>query len=257
MIQYSYSGLVINFPQNIATVAQRLPHSIPVLSRYIILRRGCADGFTDFFVDRDKVLECLEWLIEHNPYYRNIQIDYNNLEDLPAPAASVFDAIHQSQQERNRNEQEDPNSLSDDDFDDGIVTDSGAPNLIIRDNQRQVNRVLGILEENQENLDDLALGIRVNQGRETHDHIQWPDIEARPINEFQEQGYIVRTFPKIKDLHSMHVCFRNEYRIASCGNKKWWYLHSKMSSFKRYQNGSGIEQLCKIKPPMFQKNFSI
>ena len=49
-------------------------------------------------------------------------------------------------------------------------------------NERQVNRLLGILNENQEDLDDLALGIRVgDNGQPSNDpHIEWPKIGSQP-----------------------------------------------------------------------------
>lgn len=198
--QYAYSGHVINFPQDIATVAQTLPHSVEVLSRYIILRRGCADGYADFLVDKNKVLQCLQWLIANNPYYRNIRIDYGNLEELPEQNASIFQQILNSQQQRRSQQTDQPQDQPDEIEDEleGIVTQSAAPSSILRDNERQVNRILGILNENENDLDDLALGINVDTSRpQDNQHIQWPNIDNRPINEFQEQGYIVRAFPKL------------------------------------------------------------
>lgn len=78
---------------------------------------------------------------------------------------------------------------TDENQDDGIVVESGAPNLVIRDNNVHVDRALN-LENQVDELNNLALGIQ----RPT---IDWPNIGSQVINEFQDQGYIPRAFPKL------------------------------------------------------------
>ena len=78
----------IAFPQNSLSVLQALPTSAEHLSDYLSI------FFTDatisnlrlakeFIVRRSAVHSALTWLVSHNPYYADVQIDPNALGQLP------------------------------------------------------------------------------------------------------------------------------------------------------------------------------
>ncbi len=81
--QYGYSGHVLNLPQDIATFTNRLPRLSSELDVIIVRKEGATGSHKDFRVKRSVVLRALEWLIEHNMYYRNITIDHSALTLLP------------------------------------------------------------------------------------------------------------------------------------------------------------------------------
>jgi hypothetical protein len=83
--QYGFRGHVINFPQKIDHFVSNLPRSVQQLD-ILVLRKGQNDPMlppTLFTVNRQRVLNALTWLKEHNQFYRNIQISHENLQALP------------------------------------------------------------------------------------------------------------------------------------------------------------------------------
>ena len=69
--QYGYSGHVINLPQDIASLADKLPRTPAELDVVVIRKEGAVGHHRDFRVRRSVVLHALEWLTMNNVYYRN------------------------------------------------------------------------------------------------------------------------------------------------------------------------------------------
>lgn len=67
--QYSYSGHVINLPQNIASFATSLPRLPSDLDVVIVRKEGANQSHRDFQVRRQVVHRALQWLLTHNIYY--------------------------------------------------------------------------------------------------------------------------------------------------------------------------------------------
>ena len=174
--QYGYKGHVINFPQDISTIANRLPYTFDIISKFIIVRRNEGEGHSDFFVNRNHVRDALLYLKANNRWYSNIEIDEDILQLLPE-GESVFAQILSSQ---NVNVTQ-PNDQEDDSFNDmeniavGVL-DTGVPNIQGHDNREIINRILGL-----PNLHPLP----------------WPELGNVPINEFNTDGYICRAFPTL------------------------------------------------------------
>ena len=78
--QYGYSGHVLNLPQDVASFTNNLPRSPSQLDVIIVRKEGATGSHKDFRVRRSVVLE---WLIEHNIYYRSVTIDHSALAQLP------------------------------------------------------------------------------------------------------------------------------------------------------------------------------
>ena len=81
--QYGYSGHIINLPQDIATFTNTLPRSPSQLDVLLVRRQGAAGSHKDFRVRRSKILTALQWLKQHNTYYKDILIDEAALAQLP------------------------------------------------------------------------------------------------------------------------------------------------------------------------------
>jgi len=49
----------------------------------VVRREGAAGSHKDFKVRRSRVLQALRWLMENNPYFRQISLDHAALAQLP------------------------------------------------------------------------------------------------------------------------------------------------------------------------------
>ena len=81
--QYGYSGHIINLPQDVASLADKLPRTPADLDVVVIRKEGAVGHHRDFRVRRSVVLHALEWLTINNTYYRNVTIDHDVLALLP------------------------------------------------------------------------------------------------------------------------------------------------------------------------------
>ena len=81
--QYGYRGHVINLPQDLTTFATSLPRLPKELDILILRKEGSDCTHRVFRVRNSVVLGALLWLKHHNKYYRNVNIDYNSLNELP------------------------------------------------------------------------------------------------------------------------------------------------------------------------------
>ena len=78
---FGYKGHVITLPHNIQHIATKLPNlpkDLPIIQINV-------DGSNSkhFQVRRAKVLEALIWLQQHNPQYKDVEIDDKRINDLP------------------------------------------------------------------------------------------------------------------------------------------------------------------------------
>ena len=81
--QRGYAGHCINLPQNVKKLATTLPRYPKELSVIVVKMKGKDDTFKDLTVRREKVLHTLQWLIQHNPLYKDIHINVEALHMLP------------------------------------------------------------------------------------------------------------------------------------------------------------------------------
>ena len=74
-----YSGHCINLPQNIKELASSLPRypkDVPVI---VVTTKGKDNNFKDVSVRRQNVIDGLCWLINNNPYYSDVQVNFHLL----------------------------------------------------------------------------------------------------------------------------------------------------------------------------------
>ena len=81
--QYGYSGHVINLPQDVESFVRSLPCMPSQLDVVVVRKEGAAGSHKDFKVRRSRVLQALQWLMENNPYFREISLDHAALAQLP------------------------------------------------------------------------------------------------------------------------------------------------------------------------------
>ena len=87
--QYSYSGHVINLPQDISSFVNSLPRHPNNLDIIAVRKQGSSQSH-HFHVRRSVVLRALQFLIANNIYFRNISINNENLALLPEDG-NIFD----------------------------------------------------------------------------------------------------------------------------------------------------------------------
>ena len=77
--QGAYSGHCINLPQNIKEFAEILPRYPKDISVIIVKMKGKNNTFKDVNVRRQKVMDALQWLINNNPLYKDVQLNQDCL----------------------------------------------------------------------------------------------------------------------------------------------------------------------------------
>ena len=70
-------------PQNIKELANSLPHYPKDIPFIVVNMRGKHNTCKEVIVRRQKVENALQWLSQHNPRYKDIQINQQALNHLP------------------------------------------------------------------------------------------------------------------------------------------------------------------------------
>lgn len=171
--QLGYKGHVINFYQNVFEFAKILPHKIATLTNMIIVKTSEEISIDDMKINKKLILDALIWLKSNNDYYKEIEINMNNLDDDNNSNINEINALnHLPNQHIEENEEIDD---SDSNLN-NILTYSDVPNLMIPNSNRVVYKRFGIdLEEDQV--------------------IDWPQRDPDPVNEFECKGFICMAFP--------------------------------------------------------------
>ncbi|KAL2542625.1 Uncharacterized protein Adt_03603 [Abeliophyllum distichum] len=81
--QYKYSGNMINFAQDVNSIADVLSFKPADLSAILIVNRTGANAIKQFCVRHEYVRQALVWLTQNHLYYRDITIYEPSLETLP------------------------------------------------------------------------------------------------------------------------------------------------------------------------------
>lgn len=77
-------GHCINFSQDIQELANSLPRNLSEMPVIVVSVKGKDNTYKDLTVRREKVSCALHWLVQHNPVYKDITIDYELLAFLPS-----------------------------------------------------------------------------------------------------------------------------------------------------------------------------
>ncbi|KAE8739272.1 hypothetical protein FOCC_FOCC015232 [Frankliniella occidentalis] len=174
--QYKYSGQVINFSQDVQSVAEKLPHLVSNLNNVVIVKLSENIVLQDFVVRKPVVLAALLWLKANNPNYSDIKIGYANLDSLP---------IHDNVYDQLQKVETDITFPADfENIDDNTTDDSSD---ITDDEDSEINFSYTDVPE----LMDSSL-------KKSLDNVLiWPSIGKTPVNEFSSPGFISLAFPHL------------------------------------------------------------
>ena len=175
--QYGYRGHVINLPQDLTTFATSLPRLPKELDILIVRKEGSDCTHRDFRVRKSKsvVLGALLWLKHHNKYYRNVNIDYDSLNELPEDGnLSGLTGIKTS-----RNVEEDIPLLEND------------------ENSHDAESFVPIAAQKLIELEAVKKSVADGQKSSPRNIVPWPSRADAPINEFVTEGYISCAFPTL------------------------------------------------------------
>ena len=176
--QRGYKGHVLNLPQDIKGFLTKLPANVTELPYLIIRRHGAENTHRDCKVRREKVLQAITWLKENNPFYADIEIDYEALQRLPVDGITsdlpTTDDLQQDVQEDNET---------------GTIEEP--PQNISIENQHDSHSFIPLPQAQQS--EQHAIRALING----EDPFEWPSNDGQPINEFQTEGLATMAFPTL------------------------------------------------------------
>ena len=176
--QRAYRGHCINFPQEVEEIFHtlpRYPNELPVIIVAVDVRDNVSK---DLIVRREKVSAALHWLVKHNPAYKDIQINYEclaqlPLEDIPADLSKLS-----CEQESEKDEVDpDRGPLDIDDLPNNQDTELSSVLLNPVKFKQQKELIKDeILQENK---------------------IRWPEKGQKPVSEFGVEFLATMAFPTL------------------------------------------------------------
>ena len=176
--QKAYKGHCINFSQDIQELANSLPRYPRELPVIVVSVKGKDNTYKDLTVRREKVSCALHWLVQHNPVYKNITIDYDCLSSLPSEG--IPSELHQIDCIENTKDKEmDPDrgplDVNEIPFNEETELSSTILNPVTLKPQKQLIT------------DQLLQKHKLN----------WPHRDASPLNEFKIEFLATMAFPTL------------------------------------------------------------
>ena len=177
--QKGYSGHCINLPQNVTELAHSLPRYPKDLSVIVVKMKGKDNSFKDVTVQRQKVADALHWLISNNPHYKNINVNQDSLNSLPANGVP-HDLLSVETESTDDSHACEPNSGPQNE--DDIVYNEGT----------EMSSLLPIPEFQQQEMEAVQ-----QQLFHQTTHMPWPTVENEPINEYLTPFLATLAFPTL------------------------------------------------------------
>jgi len=87
--QYKYSGHMICFPQDISSIAKKLPRHVEEIDSFIVRGQGVQSEYYECYVKRQCVMDALRYKIEMDEYYRDVEINMDSFASLPERPTDV------------------------------------------------------------------------------------------------------------------------------------------------------------------------
>lgn len=199
--QRGYRGHVLNLSQDLQHFLTSLPSNVKDLPILVLRRKGADNTHKDFVVRRDRVLEALLWLKEHNRFYTDIQIDYDVLQqlpvhDVPSEILEIHDECDSDEEDNEQTER----------FEDGSTTGrhTQSTDCVNPHVSKQCEQGAAELQHNHGSHSFLPAESRQQQEEQLiraaingTDPLDWPQIDGQPINEFQTPGLASMAFPTL------------------------------------------------------------
>ncbi|KAK3923346.1 ATP-dependent DNA helicase [Frankliniella fusca] len=177
-VQYKYTGQIINFPQNVQELCTVLPHKVEDLTGVLTIRCKNSEGFRDFFIRKMKVLNALIWLKENNPFYNDIQIDEDRINQLPEDN-SVYNIVK---------------GFDEESFEESTDLKGTEATFTVSD-EEDISQDIDPIS--YKNIPDLSYVSQRDQLNINENVLVWPSIGKIPVNEFSSPGYITMSFPHL------------------------------------------------------------
>ena len=93
--QFKYKGHTISFPQEVREIAKILPHRIKDLPIIIVRKKDQRGTSYNFTVNKERDYRALQFKINHDKFYRDVQIDENALSELTSNSDdNIFDQLN-------------------------------------------------------------------------------------------------------------------------------------------------------------------
>ena len=193
--QYGYKGHVINLPRDITAFATSLPRLPKDLDILIVRKNGSDNTHRDFRVRRSVVLQALQWLKHHNKYYRDININFDHLNQLPVDGnLSGLTTVA------------DPTTLDENDHFEGDDDEDS----------HNVGSFVPIAAQKMTEKEVVSKSVAERQ-TSAQSVVPWPQRSKTPINEFITEGYISCAFPTLLSTGAGDFLAPRE-RVVTVGN---------------------------------------
>ena len=181
--QFAYNAHCISFPQNVQTLATRLPRNPSDLDLVIVRKPGLGNTHRDFKVNKRRVIAALKWLKENNDDYRSIEIDA----DAVLPDDGVPDNLLYCNENENENLAKFVNENAEEIVDTegptvGPTVDTISSSTVIPESVEQEREVDGI----RKLIEDTKLSVT-----------PWPARGEQPVNDFNTVRLFSKAFPTL------------------------------------------------------------
>ncbi|XP_057827704.2 uncharacterized protein LOC131039077 isoform X1 [Cryptomeria japonica] len=124
-------------------------------------------------------MDALQYKVKYDPHYKDVSIDYNNLNQIPEERTDVSSMLHTI--EANNNVMVTNSEDVDEDQVEGTVTNSSSFIFHLPNEHRELQIIKKTLE-----LEDTTDNI-----------VDWPEIGLTPINEYNTEGLLDMAFPTL------------------------------------------------------------
>ena len=174
--QKAYKGHCINFSQDIQELANSLPRNLSEMPVIVVSVKGKDNTYKDLTVRREKVSCALHWLVQHNPVYKDITIDYELLAFLPSDGIPTeLRKIYCTENSKDDEIDPDRGPLDEIPFNEDTELSSTILNPVQLKPQKQLIK------------DELLQNSKIN----------WPNRNSSPLNEFKIEYLATMAFPTL------------------------------------------------------------
>ena len=210
--QRGYKGHVLNLSQNVQSLLDKLPQNLSNLPILILRHIGTNDSYSDFTVNRQKVLSALLWLKQNNPYYKSIEIDYAVIQQLlenDVPPEILLDLsknedISKCTAKTSNNSACNVGNESESDTDLEMdcsditpaqnIEDSGNDSADDADTiDHNCTSFIPVPQQEQTEIESIQSIIQ----EKSASPLPWPELSKSPINEFTTEGFATMAFPTL------------------------------------------------------------
>ena len=91
--QYKYFGHTICFPQDISNISTYLPHLVSEIDILVVRKCNSINNPYELFVSRTHVLDALQFKMENDRYYKDVQFNPIALASLPLISTYISSLI--------------------------------------------------------------------------------------------------------------------------------------------------------------------